>query len=278
AAEFALCIAQARAPAPDQILYRWNGRYGLTLGVIDGDWLMASALDGTFRIDLSRRLITCFVTHAQDPAWLDVFLRRVAPRIVILAGGCALHAAAVKTGEGALLLLGGSGAGKSTLSASLAVSGWDVLSDDIALLWDRSSPCVAPATTGVCVWDDSRTALRLDAERCTLMPGYEGKSRFTSGHDIATAPVPLRGLVFLSRSAEISSPIVEQLSGADGMARAGPQRIRFNPADASGDETRATFEWLAAVTRRVACFQMTYPCGYAALGAVEQTLRELAMR
>ena len=49
-------------------------------------------------------------------------------------GFMALHAAAMATSAGALLLPGVSGSGKSTLAAALTAEGWDYLSDDIAIL------------------------------------------------------------------------------------------------------------------------------------------------
>lgn len=244
--------------------------------MLDDDWLFTSALDGCFRIDVARTHIRCIVGDPTGTAWRDVFVRRVLPRIAILAGAGALHAAAVATGGGALLLLGESGAGKSTMCAALAMARWDVLSEDVSLLWDAATPQVAPATTGVCLWPDSRRALGLPNARCAPMPGYDGKSRFASGHDTGTAPVALRALVLLARGAGETRPTLHRLSGAEGMMRAAQQRVRFNPADDSGREAIDTFERLRSIVRVTPCYRLTYPADYPALIDVEAALRRLA--
>jgi hypothetical protein len=276
--EFALRISEGAPPDVDRVLFRWHGRYQLVLGASGDDWVMRSAFDGVFRIDMANRTIDCFITDAQGGAWLDVFMRRVAPRIAMLAGACALHGAAAAIGGGAVLMLGASGAGKSTMSGLLSGLGWDVLSDDVSLLLGDAAPHVAPATTGVCLWRDSRAALQLDAARCTPMPGYDGKARFTSGHDVATVPVPLKALVFLSRTSMTAAPSVVAIPGAEAMVRAAQQRIRFNPADTSGVEARTTFGKLAAIVRATPCYELSYPADYAALGAVAEQLHALTRR
>jgi hypothetical protein len=267
-----ISIEGAAPPLPDQILYRWRGRYGLVLGTCGEDWLMASDFDGVFLINIARRTIRCFVARFEDPAWLDVFVRRVLPRVAILSGATAIHAAAVASHGGSLLLLGASGAGKSTLSASLGAAGWDVLSDDIAILRHDTVAEAMPATTGVCVWNDSRARLKLPASLCQPMPGYEGKVRFVPQREEDIAPVPLRALIFLARSSDVDHPRFEQLSGSEGLARAMQQRIRFNPADASGCETTETFARIGAIVRETPSYRMVYPASYDALPDVASAL------
>lgn len=272
-ADFAMRVAQEAPPHADRTLCRWAGRYGLTLGVLGDDWLFDSALDGTFRIGDST--IRCSVAEPRGDAWRDVFIRRILPRIAILAGASALHAAAVAIDGRALLLLGPSGAGKSTLCAALGLAGWDVLSDDVALLWDAAAPQAAPATTGVCLWADSRQALGLPEDRCTPMPGYDGKSRFASGNDSGTVPVPLAALVFLARATDIDQPVLHRLGGAEGMIRALHQRVRFNPADDNGDQAVRSLDRLRAIVGVTPSYRLTYPAEYAALPDTERALRRL---
>lgn len=260
---------------PDRVAFEWGGRYGLTLAVLDGQWLFCSDLDGAFVIDMPRRTIRCFVQKPCEPGWQDVFVRRVLPRVAILAGASAIHGAAVATAHGAILLLGESGTGKSTLSAALGRAGWDILSDDISVIWAPATPEVAPATTGVCLWQDSRDALALPAAGCAPMPAYKGKCRYTSGHDTGVAAQPLRALAFLARSREAAVPGLQRLAAGTGLIEMARQRIRFNPAD-NRRETLAAFAQHSAIMRVTPCYRLSYPADYTALPRVEALLRGLA--
>ena len=260
------------SPIADRTLFRWNGRYKLQLGAVGQQWLITSAFDGAFLIDKSRCSIRVFVADRRDPAWLDVFVRRVLPRIAILFGATAIHSAAAAIDGRGLMLLGESGAGKSTTSAALGAAGWDVLSDDISIVWHPDAPKVAPATTGMCVWPDSRLALGLDDAQCVAMPGYPGKMRFVPGNESNTALVPLDALVFLERG-EGDAPAISPISGAEAMTRASHQRIRFNPADPVATEMQATFAALWRIASITPCYRLSAPRDYGALPSVVELLR-----
>lgn len=260
-------------PVPDRQLFHWNGRYKMELCAVGQQWLMTSAFDGAFLIDEVQGSIRILAQNHEDPAWLDVFMRRVLPRVAILYGATALHAAAAALDGRALLLLGKSGTGKSTTSAVLGASGWDVLSDDISILWDPQAPKVAPATTGICVWPDSRLALGLDDARCMPMPGYPGKTRFVPGKERNTALVPLHALVFLE-SGVAEAPSLSPISGAEAMTRASHHRIRFNPADPDGKETHEAFAALRAIASTTRCYRLAAPRDYGMLPSVIELLRE----
>lgn len=271
----ALLPVSGPPPQADEILFRWGGRYDLVLGRYGEEWLMASSFDGVFLIDEARRRIRCFVEDPADLAWQDVFVRRVLPRVAMLFGGTIAHGAAVAHDGAALLLLGQSGAGKSTLSAALAHAGWDILSDDISVMWNPSAPHVAPATTGVCVWDDSRAALGLPLDRCVPMPGYGGKVRYVSGNDRGIELLPLSGIVFLARSADQAAPEHHQLTPAQGLMRAVHHRIRFNPAAAHSGETLKAFGELSEIVGATRSWELAYPARYDALPEVAAVLQGL---
>ncbi|MCW3848246.1 hypothetical protein OF829_13450 [Sphingomonas sp. LB-2] len=271
-ADVALTVETGPAPRADHILFGWGGRYGLTLGSCGSDWLMASALDGAFLIEPGRHRVRCFVERPNEPAWLDVLVRRVLPRVAMLYGATAVHAATAAIDGGALMLLGGSGAGKSTLSASLGANGWDILSDDISIIWEPGAPVVTPSTTGVCVWEDSRVGLELPDPLCVPMPGYEGKVRFAPGGEQDGGAVPLKALIFLARLPNIEMPELRPLPAGEGLIRASRQRIRFNPADANR-ETVDTFGRLGEIARVTPCYGLRYPADYGALPQVAELLR-----
>lgn len=274
-AEIVLDVETGPAPATDGIICRWTGRYGLILARSGEDWLMSSKLDGIFLISEKKRSVRCFVTDPGAPGWLDVLTRRVLPRVAILFGATAIHSAAVAGPGGGLLMLGESGAGKSTLSAYLLNTGWDVLSDDISLVWHPDTPELAPASTGVCVWEDSQHGLGLADGLCLPMPAYDGKVRFSPGTETAIAPVPLRALIFLARSTDVTEPKLTPLSGAEGMIGAARQRIHFNPVDLPGGETLRAFGPLSQIARAVPFHTLHYPARYDALPRAAEVLRRI---
>ena len=266
-------------PVPERDHYRWPGRYGLRLGTYRGQWLMQSSFDGSFLIARDGRSIHVVCEALPPgPALVDVLVRRVLPRVATLSGATAIHAAALAGQDGGLLLLGPSGAGKSTLSAALAhFLGWEILSDDISILREKDEvPMLAAAATGVCVWPQSREGLGLPPGDCFAMPGYDGKLRYDPRRERMTGAVPLRGFVFLDRSADCAEPQVDRLSLATGVAQVVPQIIRFNPEGASSAERIAGLVALTGAMRTAPVWRLSYPASYAALPAVAATLGALA--
>jgi hypothetical protein len=265
----------APPPVPEQVLFAWPGRYGLRLGELGGRWLMQSAFDGAFLIarDASTIHIVC-ETLPPRPDLIDVLVRRVLPRVMILAGATAIHAAGLSDGQGSLVLTGPSGAGKSTLCAALAhIAGWDIYSDDISVYWPGDPPMLAPATTGVCVWPQSREGLALPLDECRAMPGYDGKVRYEPGVDRVVAPVPLRGFIFLNRSPDCDVPRLDPMTLAEAVSETLIQIIRFNPQGSQVEERMSALRSVSAAMRVAPPLRLTYPADYAALPEVTEVLR-----
>lgn len=264
------------APEPDHEHFAWPGRYGLKLGEYRGQWLMRSAFDGSFLIARDGTSIQVFCDHLPpSQALTDVLVRRILPRVTTLFGATAIHSAALAGRGGALMLLGRSGAGKSTLSAALAhFLGWDILSDDISILRGDGAPMLTPAATGVCLWPPSRDGLGLAPEHCTEMPGYDGKLRYDPYRGSGD-PALLQAFVFLDRTADCTSPRLERLSLAQGVAEIVPQIIRFNPHGSSAAERVAALGTLAPIMRSTPVWRLIYPASYAALSTVAATISGL---
>lgn len=268
------------APAPEQILFAWPGRYETRLGTIGDDWLIASRFDGVFRVN--RAISTVRLVSAQTPpsaATIDVFVRRILPRLMAARGATTIHAAAVATAGAGLLLLGASGAGKSTTTAALAtMPDWDVFSDDLSILWDDERPCVAPAATGVCLWGASRDGLGIDPASCHAMPGYDGKFRLEPPGPDVTSAVPLRALVFLARDPAIAEPRLRAVSRQQGLVETARQRILFNPAAPPSEERAPAFARLGRIVAGVDILRLEYPPRFDALPRVAELLAEVAGR
>ena len=274
-ADIALSFETGEPPVHDRISYRWPGRYGLIVGTCGDEWLMTSSLDGAFLISRERRAVRCIsAPGASFDACIDVLIRRVLPRVATLFGASAIHAAALARPEGGILLLGMSGAGKSTMTASLGHAGWDILSDDISVLWGQEELLLAPAAQGVCVWPASREGINLPIERCRPMPAYDGKTHFVPDGEPATAPVPLRALVFLKREGEVA-PTLEPIGEAEALVTAAHMLVQFDPGDPARPDRVHGFARLNAAVKAAPSCRLHYPHDFAALADVEALLRGL---
>jgi hypothetical protein len=274
-ADIALSFETAEPPVHDRISYRWPGRYGLIVGTRGDEWLMTSSLDGAFLISLERRTVRCIAAPgASFDACVDVLIRRVLPRVATLFGASAIHSAALARPEGGILLLGMSGAGKSTMTASLGHAGWQILSDDISVLWGQEEPLLAPAAQGVCVWPASREGIGLSVERCRPMPAYDGKTHFLPEGEPAIAPVPLRALVFLKRGGN-AAPVLETMGEAEALVTAAHMLVQFDPGDPARPDRVRGFARLNAAVKAVPGYRLRYPSDFAALAEVETLLGAL---
>ena len=85
--------------------------------------------------------------------------RSVVAALLQMRGVVTLHAAAVETGAGAVLLLGSSGVGKSTLAAALVARGHALLADDVTGLVPAAGGVrVLPAFPRLRLWADALPA------------------------------------------------------------------------------------------------------------------------
>ncbi len=85
-----------------------------------------------------------------------------------------LHASAVLTPKGAVILAGASGSGKSTLAAALHLRGYPVLSDEICAVTVGESFSVLPAFPSLMLWEDAVEALDLTGQQLKrVRPGIQ---------------------------------------------------------------------------------------------------------
>jgi hypothetical protein len=116
--------------------------------------------------------------------------------------GClALHAAAVATPAGAVVLAGASASGKSVLAATLAQRGYPILADEVTPLGvsdDCPLSLAAHQHAEPLLWQDALTHLGLDA--VALTPVRPGLARFAVAGLAAPSPVadkPAVAAIFL---------------------------------------------------------------------------------
>ncbi len=258
------------------VRFRWRGGYDLTLRTVGADWLFSCLGGHHYLVSALGDTIRCAV-GADGFAFSDVLVRRILPRIPLLADATLVHGATLGDPNGGILMAGFSGAGKSTLSAALSHrAGWTILSDDLSILRYEDGPLVYPAASGVCVWGDSRQALGLPPERCRPMPGYDGKLWFGAAAEQRPAAVlPLRAFVSLARSDDCRAPRLQALSSSDAFIDAMRQLILLDPSDHAISRLPEHVARLGRIIESVPSYSLTYPSGYQAVPEVDALLKSL---
>lgn len=157
---------------------------------------------GRYFVSGGRQIIIEPAANA-DPQSLRLFLfGSVFGALLHQRGALVLHASAVATPSGAVLVAGPSGAGKSTLCAELRRRGFPVIADDICALGpnDAGAITVYPGYPRLKLWADA--ALQLTIATDTLLavrpnlPKYE-----VPVADAHLTPLPVRAVILLDPDA-----------------------------------------------------------------------------
>jgi hypothetical protein len=271
-ADWRLLIESGPPPAPDEHLFEWPGRYGLTLGQIGSKIVFSARVGGAFLISPETRELRCFAEGPDQEAWPDVLVRRVLPRACVVAGALAVHGASVSQDDSAVLLVASSGTGKSTLSAALEREGWSLLSDDISILWPETKR-IAATVLGASLWPDARQGLDVPEALCRPLVAYDGKKAYVSGEERPVGRPDLKAVVDLVRSKTCERPRLDRLAPRETLRLLQRHLIHCNPADPK--ELASAFARLGAIADGVAGYKLTYPSRFDALKAVGRELEAL---
>lgn len=138
-----------------------GGRISMRAARIDRGFLMEFPKVARFRISSKGYQIdACGLSGVERSDLRHLLLDQVIPWSLSLRGMLVLHAGAVLTPRGAIAFVGNPGRGKSTLCASLARTGWPILTDDGVLLeWKRGGLSLVPSYPGLRLWNDSLRAV-----------------------------------------------------------------------------------------------------------------------
>ena len=99
-----------------------------------GDHLITWDDTGAFLLTPGEGPLLCGGTDCADPAWQRFLLDTVLPFASVARGMEALHGAALRIRDGAVLVLGRSGAGKSSVAAEVLRGGAALVADDVVAL------------------------------------------------------------------------------------------------------------------------------------------------
>jgi hypothetical protein len=188
-----------------------------------------------------------------------------------------LHASAIRlTKKSAIAFLGKSGSGKSTMAASFWREGFQVISDDCAVLeHGNGSPMCVPSYPGLRLWDDSAKAVLGPGQKRSVMAHYSNKSRFKHPkmeQEFDGRPVPLTRIYWLdpvlsARGREIR---ILPIEGPRGLVRLleSSFRLNFKEARPLADE----FKRLARIADSNLLSGVRFPRDFRRIGELTKTI------
>lgn len=143
-------------------------------------------------------------------------------------GLVSVHGACVGRDGRGLLLLGDSGAGKTTIVLQSLLAGFEYLSEDSVFVSPDSLEAVAVPNFLHLRTDCARSmryALRDSLRDAARIRRRSGERKFvldlrSTGFPVASRPLSLVGLVFLSKGSARGQPLLRELDHAQAMARA----------------------------------------------------------
>ncbi len=239
---------------------RWDAASGVFL--VRGGRRAGRFLVTPQRITLERN------PEGEDARLARRFVDDVLPALLRLRGCLVLHAGAVLTPRGVVVVAGESGAGKSTTLAALLQGDAALLADDVVAL--RLAPGghveVLPGPAELSLTAGAVTGLGLLAAVTDLpaaitggaapvpAPGRRAKATLATHHRMATGPQPLRAICRLDRDGD-AEPALHLLTGAGKLDAL--QSCVLGPMLAE-EHTRA-FPLSQAVLRTTGMYRLTRP-------------------
>jgi len=226
-----------------------------------------------YLVEDGHRLIIERAHHANEA---DVIrLARTTPLAALLyqRGMFAFHAAAVSPNPSGLrdpkglILAGDSGAGKSTLLAALLQNGWQMLSDELAIvsLDEEGKPIVFPTHPEVLLWNDATEKLNLHGKTSRVL---ETREVYPAPNQFIASPLPLCAIYWLSvhNGEKIEE---EQIRGSKFFQAINTLLYNSHIADALLDRA-AHFRLASALTQTISLHRLKRPQGQ---WSVEEMIR-----
>lgn len=169
-----------------------------------------------------------------------------------------LHAAVLERGGRALLMPAASGSGKSTLSAALCLSGWRLLSDELALI-DPADGTVRPLPRPVSLKNASIDVISRFAPGLAFGSRVEETSKGVVAHFAAPTPAvqaadrpALPGWVVLPRYAAGARATLTPTTRAAAVVALAQNAFNYDVYGREG------FDLLCGVAGRSSCFEFEY--------------------
>jgi hypothetical protein len=257
-----------RAPPPLLPL----GAPGVLAGVTRGSGLVSVAPGARSALIVVPRSLLGFPYHLR--------YELIEFAVYLLAGRCqglvALHAACVGVGRAGALVLGASGTGKSTLALASLAAGLTFLAEDSVLVSPRTLTATGVANFLHVRPDSLRflaaAALARRLRKAPVIRRRSGVRKLeidlrNGGFRLASAPLPVRALVFMSAVPASAGSPVTPLTAADAAAR-----LRRGQRYAAG---QPGWDQFLAAARRVPAFELRRLPPPAQVRALEALLRRV---
>lgn len=260
----------------------------LTIKRLNGDILLSYTPTGTYLLKAATRRIV-FDGTPGDIEWEHRLVSLAIPLLLAEQGDLSLHASAVAgPSGGAVLFCGPTGRGKSTAAAILAGRGYELLSEDGAVVNGvDTQPHVWPGPLGVLndlcpdgleewsVHSTSTDPARLEpVADPPPVPWRNRVLRLPPAPIPGSEPHPVKAVVALARRAvpDPSSERVRPYAPTDGLAALLPAALHADPS-----RRRAVLPRLARLVERVPVYRVSLPDGLTpAAAALESFLARVA--
>jgi hypothetical protein len=225
-----------------------------------------------FVIDFSRKEIQILPSGSgsADPV-RQLLGDQILPRILAHGGDLVLHAAAVASEKGAILLIGTSGSGKSSLAASLHNRGSRLLGDDAVVVSTSGGAMAAHAVyRSLRLFPDSISALVEKRAELTPVASHTTKRNVVYLDDSrAEEPLPVRA-AFLLEAARGESAMIEPMAASDACMAFVEHSFWMDPTDLT--RTKGRMAQASALAAGVPAFRLAYPREYSALPVVHDAI------
>jgi|SRR5271166_421429 len=185
----------------------WEGQLGdgqtLLVELADtGEHLFTYGDRALFRLDASGERLACAPSE-DGIAWQRVLLSKILANISLIRGYEALHASAVESPQGAIVVIAPSGTGKTALALALARRGWPLISDDILTLGLAPEGVRAyPGTPHLNA--DLPTVSDRSNRKLALVLGVLGDELWLAARSPTLTACPVRAVCLLQRGPHLS--------------------------------------------------------------------------
>ena len=127
-----------------------------------------------------------------------------------------LHAGGFLLDGQAVLFAGNSGAGKSTTTAAFREKGYTLVADDVGVIHlnENNIPIVEPGVPFIKLWKESLDLLAKEAVKENRIR-EDIEKYYVPITDIIQEAVPIKRIYFLEKSAELTEPVIKNISAID---------------------------------------------------------------
>lgn len=239
--------------------------------------------DGAYRLRIGADLVVDIMSDGRlvtrpepclSQVTVDYFLADlVFPRLLAQQGSFVVHAGAVRTLDGAIMLMGNSGRGKSTLATSFDHAGFALLGDDAMIVSSLdAAPRVCPVYPSLRLNPDSIDALIPGTVTAGPARQHATKQRIDVAVDRQSEDWPLPILAIFSIAAAGSDEQIglRRLTVAEACMFLVESSFALDPTDR--EKARCRLEDASALARQVPAYEIAYPRDYARLPEVRQVI------